>query len=320
MSRNRRSPLVRLLRILALLLVIALIALGIWYLVAGRLKEPEPTPPSPTTPPAAQPADCPDVQVVSVPGTWESSRDDDPYTPHANPQALLLNVTTPLSQQYPDTRADIYTVPYVAQFSNPVAIPPDGQASYNVSRSEGTDRAVSFMRDRAAHCPLTSYVVIGFSQGAVIGGDIAEMIGNGKGPVAADKVLGVALIADGRREHGQGVPLGANPPGVGGEVSLAGVDVPGITMTGRRDDGFGALNDRTYTVCAPSDGICDAPEQAFAPGNWLAALSRLPEYVGNPIHAQYNTFVVDQNGTTASQWMLSWIRGLIADAPETPRT
>ncbi|EUA24849.1 cutinase family protein [Mycobacterium xenopi 3993] len=31
-------------------------------------------------------------------------------------------------------------------------------------------------------CPLTSYVLVGFSQGAVIAGDIASDIGNGRGP------------------------------------------------------------------------------------------------------------------------------------------
>ena len=48
----------------------------------------------------AQPASCPDVQVVAVPGTWESSRDDDPYNPTAKPASLMLNVTRPLQEQF----------------------------------------------------------------------------------------------------------------------------------------------------------------------------------------------------------------------------
>lgn len=112
-------------------------------------------------------------------------------------------------------------------------------------------------------CPLTSYVIVGFSQGAVIGGDIASDIGNGRGPVDADLVLGVTLIADGRREAGVGQDVGPNPPGQGAEITLQ--EVPtlsalGLTMSGPRPGGFGALNDRTNQICATGDLICSAPE------------------------------------------------------------
>lgn len=98
----------------------------------------------------------------------------------------------------------MYTVPYVAQFSNPIALPPDGQESYNNSRAAGTEATIDVMERRYAECPLTTYVLAGFSQGAVIAGDVAARIGAGDGPVPADLVLGVGLIADGggiRRRH-----------------------------------------------------------------------------------------------------------------------
>ena len=65
------------------------------------------------------------------------------------------------------------------------------------------------------NCPLTSYVLVGFSQGAVIAGDIASDIGNGRGPVDEDLVLGVTLIADGRRQTGVGQDDRAQPAGPG---------------------------------------------------------------------------------------------------------
>ncbi len=105
------------------------------------------------------------------------------------------------------------------------------------------------MNDR---CPLTSYVIAGFSQGAVIGGDLASDIGNGRGPVDEDLVLGVTLIADGRRELGVGQDVGPNPPGQGAEITLHEVPVlseMGLTMTGPRQGGFGALNNRTNQIC-----------------------------------------------------------------------
>ena len=76
--------------------------------------------------------------------------------------------------------------------------------SYNDSRAEGTRATVKAMTDMNTKCPLTSYVLVGFSQGAVIAGDIASDIGNGRGPVDDDLVLGVTLIADGRRQQGVG--------------------------------------------------------------------------------------------------------------------
>nr|WP_233608248.1 cutinase family protein [Nocardia stercoris] len=288
-----------------------------WYIAAGRLKPPGPTPPPGPGRPTAQPADCPDVQMLVIPGTWESSATDDPHNPTANPISLMLGVSRPVQQQFPDQRVDVYTVPYVAQFSNPIAFPPDGQQSYNNSRSQGTQRAIDELQQMSKHCPLTNYVLAGFSQGAVIAGDIAARIGAGQGPVAADQVLGVTLIADGRRDvgPGQGNPVGAALPGSGAEVSLRGLTVPGITMTGPRPGGFGALADRTNTICAPGDMICDAPRQALNPVNMIPSLNELIHSAGNPVHAKYASFVVDDNGTTATQWTAQWAAGLIDGAP-----
>ncbi len=128
---------------------------------------------------------------------------------------------------------EVYTVPYTAQFHNPLSA--DKQMSYNDSRAEGTRAAVKAMTDMNNRCPLTSYVLVGFSQGAVIAGDIASDIGNGRGPVDEDLVLGVTLIADGRRQEGVGQDIGPNPPGQGAEITLHEVPVlsaMGLTMTG----------------------------------------------------------------------------------------
>ena len=88
-----------------------------------------------------------------------------------------------------------YTVPYTAQFHNPFAA--DKQMSYNDSRAEGTKAAIEALTDMNNRCPLTSYVIVGFSQGAVIAGDIASDIGNGRGPIDAGP--GARRDADRRR-------------------------------------------------------------------------------------------------------------------------
>ncbi|MFQ6394832.1 cutinase family protein [Nocardia sp. KC 131] len=308
---------------LAVVAVVIALVLLLWYLLAGRLRPPGPQPKPPERP-TSQPASCPDVQMISVPGTWESNSNDDPHNPTANPISLMLNISGPVQSRFPDGRLDVYTVPYVAQFSNPIAFPPDGQQSYNNSRSEGAQRMVDAMTTQHRECPLTNYVIAGFSQGAVIGGDVASQIAAGKGPIPAEQVLGVMLIADGRRTGdtgpGQPVQIGTPPAGVGAEVALKGVNVPGISMTGPRPGGFGSLADRTFTICAPGDLICDSPRQALSPLNIIGSTMTLIHAAGNPVHSLYNGFVVDSDGNTATQWTVNWANGLIEGAPHPPHS
>ena len=255
-------------------------------------------------------------RLVSIPGTWESSPQQDPLNPTQFPNALLLNVTHPLTEQFGKDRLQVYTVPYIAQFHRPLS--DDNEVDYNVSRQNGTEATRTAMADMSAKCPLTSYVIVGFSQGAVIGGDIASDIGNGRGPVAADRVLGVTLIADGRRQPGIGRDVGPNRPGEGAEITLHGIPfIPsGMTMTGARDGGFGALNDRTNEICAQGDLICAAPTEAFNPLNLAGTFEVLIGGAGKPVHALYNTTQFwNLDGEPATDWTRNWAADLIQNAP-----
>ncbi len=285
--------------------------------VPPTVAPPATTAPSPGRPPEFQDAGCPDVQLVAIPGTWESSLTDDPANPMQFPLALLLQVTRPLQQEFGADRLQIYTVPYTAQFHNPFSA--DKQMSYNDSRAEGARAGITAITDMNARCPLTSFVLVGFSQGAVIAGDIASDIGNGRGPVDQDLVLGATLIADGRRQTGVGQDVGPNPPGQGAEITLH--EVPmlstlGLAMTGPRPGGFGALNDRTIQICAAGDLICAAPEGAFNMANLPGTLDVLAGGAGQPVHALYGTPQFwSLNGASATGWTLNWARGVIDNAP-----
>jgi hypothetical protein len=257
------------------------------------------------------------VDLIAVPGTWESSPQDDPLNPMQFPNALLRKVTGPISEQFPTSRVQMYTVPYTAQFHNPLS--GDTQMSYNDSRAEGTRAMVQALTDMAGKCPLTSYVLVGFSQGAVIAGDIASDIGNGRGPVDDDLVLGVTLIADGRRQTGVGNDIGPNPPGQGAEITLHEVPVlsgMGLTMTGARPGGFGALDSKTNEICAPGDLICAAPDEAFSVANLPNTLNTLAGGAGQPVHALYATTQCwNLDGVPATDWTLNWAHGVIENAP-----
>ncbi len=326
-NRRKRHRILALFAAAAVGLVVVLIV-AIVIVVLRRPDTPPTAVPPSAIPPTAEPgikkprpefqdASCPDVQLISIPGTWESSVQLDPFNPGQFPAALLLNVSNPLRQDVSPERLEVYTVPYTAQFHNPLSS--DGQMSYNDSRAEGTRAAVRAMTDMNNRCPLTSYVLVGFSQGAVIAGDIASDVGNGRGPVDQDLVLGVTLIADGRRQAGVGQEIGPNAEGQGAEITLH--EVPtlsalGLTMSGPRPGGFGMLNDRTYEICARGDLICAAPESAFNIAELPKTLEVLAGGAGQPVHAMYATpDFWNLTGVTATQWTLNWARGLIDNAP-----
>jgi hypothetical protein len=175
------------------------------------------------------------------------------------------------------------------------------------------------MTDMNNKCPLTGYVLAGFSQGAVIAGDIASDVGNGRGPVDDDLVLGVTLIADGRRQQGVGQDIGPNPPGEGAEVILQEVPVLsglGLTMTGARPGGFGALNSKTNEICGTGDLICAAPPEAFSLANLPRTLDILAGGAGQPVHALYATTQFwSLDGQPATEWTLNWVHDAIQNAP-----
>ena len=326
-NRRKRHRILALVASVAVALVVVLVVVLVW--VWQRAPETPPTAVPPTSAPPGvavptkkprpefQDASCPDVQLISIPGTWESSPALDPFNPVQFPLALLLNVTNPVRAQFDNSRLEVFTVPYTAQFHNPFSA--DKQMSYNDSRAEGFGAAVRAMTDMNNRCPLTSYVLVGFSQGAVIAGDIASDIGNGRGPVDEDLVLGVTLIADGRRQPAVGQDVGPNPQGQGAEITLD--EIPmlnefGLDMTGPRPGGFGMLNNRTNEICAIGDLICSAPESAFNITQLPKTLEVLSGGAGQPVHAMYATPQFwNLDGASAAQWTLGWTQSVIDNAP-----
>ena len=298
-------------QVLTALIGVVLVA-TIVAVVEFLLKKPTPSPRAPVT----QSAECPDVMLVSIPGTWESSPQLDPLNPTEFPNALLLNVTRPLTEQFKGDRLQVYTVPYTAQFNNPLSN--DKQMSYDDSRKEGTVKSTQAITDMHAKCPLTGFVIVGFSQGAVIGGDIASDAGRRAGPVEEKLVLGVLLISDGRRQPGVGQDVPPNPGGEGAEVLLQGfpfLSTFGITMTGARTGGFGALNDRTFEICAEGDLICASPKDAFNPLNAVGSLQQIAG-AGSPVHGMYNTIDYwNSGGEPATVWAKNKAAELIGNAP-----
>ncbi|MDC7087419.1 cutinase family protein [Corynebacterium pseudodiphtheriticum] len=293
----------KVLTVVAVIVLIVLIGAGVVQYLNGD----DPMAPDDQARPAeeaegpVQPEWCPRVEFIAAPGTWESAADDDPFNPQANPHSFLLNVTRPLQERYAPDDVRVWTLPYSAQFAN---VQNQDQLTYDESREEGTQKVRERLLSTHGECPLTDFAMTGFSQGAVILGDIVNEIGNHRGPIPPERVRGVALLADGRRTADQGINPGNPVGGVGAEVSLKPVEglvqnvTPGASMRGARD-GFGALQDRTFQICASSDPICAAPESV------IDGLGRALELANNS-HAQYGTNTDVIPGTTADQWIKNW--------------
>lgn len=299
-------------KVLTVLAVLALVlVLGVGAIQWFNSNTEVPLPPEAEEPveELLQPDWCPAVEFISAPGTWESAKDDDPINPTANPMSFMLSVTQPLQERYSPEDVKVWTLPYTAQFRSVNS--PD-EMTYDESRQEGLATLEAELITMHDQCPYTDYILAGFSQGAVIVGDVASKIGQDNGAVPADRIRGIALVADGRREPGVGQVPGNPVAGVGAEVSLEALNllvqpiVPGATMRGPRDGGFGSLQDRTFDICAPDDSICDAP---LGVGNALERAQQLA--AANGIHAQYATNPNVIPGTTTNAWLVDWASGLI---------
>jgi hypothetical protein len=292
----------------------------------------------PPTPPKGQGPQCPDVRLFAVGGTHESKEDDDPFNPTTTAlpgaPAMLWAITQPINEKYNNTqggdkRADAYTLPYNSGFRVLVSNNPK-EKSFDQSVAQGTQALEDVMKRTAEECPATKYFLVGYSQGAVVAGDVANAIGNGdQAAVPADRMLGVVLLSDARRQPGVGQDTGTKVGGVGIEVALKNSPfLPlvsafgGFTMQGAREGGFGKLHDQVFEICGTGDQICDvdpaiaqnASAQAQLPGELLGASGHHLE-----VHTGYGTtaYWKSDDGKPAVDWIKDKALSLIEAAPNT---
>ncbi|WP_420040560.1 PE-PPE domain-containing protein [Gordonia sp. MP11Mi] len=145
-----------------------------------------------------------------------------------------------------------YAVTYV---DYPTSLWPLGPISYDDDVALGkaaTERAIVDYQQR---CPGKPVVVAGYSQGARVAGDVLSDVANGRhsGGVRREGLSG-ELHSDPRRDGRDGRS--------GVENSLIGV-LPGTTMSGPRDGGFGTIP--VLEVCVEGDGVCDVPDPLYDP-------------------------------------------------------
>ncbi|MBF6183355.1 cutinase family protein [Nocardia otitidiscaviarum] len=184
--------------------------------------------------PATAAPGCAPVTAVMVPGTGETNAAANP----AQPVGLLAALGNDLIGRYGGD-IDVRYLPY-----------PAAAAPYASSESAGVQALSGLL---SGLCTETRVVLVGYSQGADVAGDVASAIGTGSGAITASRVAAVALLADPRRD--------ASTPQLG-------TSTIGHGVSGPRTAGFGALTDRVRTVCAAGDLYC-ATSQESSPA-WTA--------------------------------------------------
>ncbi|MFF0488415.1 cutinase family protein [Nocardia sp. NPDC004068] len=180
---------------------------------------------------AAPAPGCPDLYVVAVPGTWETSNSD--------PGRGILAVSA-------DGLPGNVRVDYVSYAAT--AFPWEGDV-YGRSKQEAVEKARNLVAAMGRACGATRIALLGYSQGADAAGDVAAEIGTGLGVVPADRVVLVGLISDPRRSPTD---------------NLIGPPVPGAGAVGPRPGGFGWVSGQTYTFCVAGDLYCSMPDGDFA--------------------------------------------------------
>lgn len=203
-------------------------------------------------------SDCPDLHVVAVPGTLDSSVNRNPH----DQSGILAPVIADAEQGAPAGSMQTTYVAYPADF---------GYTSAGTPYAQSVDAGVAATEAQIAQIQQecgsdTEIAIVGYSQGADIANRVAVDIGSGNGPVPASQVRGVYLISDPNRTVGSDLVPGA--PGLaaplnGARTFASSSDAALGGGIGSGDDAqFGALTGRVVSLCATGDFACAIPENA----------------------------------------------------------
>lgn len=215
----------------------------------------------------AAPGSCSPYVALVVPGTSEIERGS------TSKIGMLKNVTDPLIQKV-GSDVTIQSIDYPASVGGLIAPIYGGNTPFSDSVKEGIDLTVNYALEYKSRCPGVQFAVIGFSQGALVAGDFAEIIGNGKAKgLDADDFIGALLYADPRRARSQ--IDGERVQRVGSEKTIGGLTdmkMEGEGIFGYRKE-YGEMTSKTVSFCTTADSFCNMPEEGRAASDWLASLA-----------------------------------------------
>lgn len=214
--------------------------------------------------------DCPDLYVLGLQGTTESS----PDAPVKADTGMLGQIMSPMLDQARQLGAvvDRAYVPYPASFGG---LTPGVTDSYVKSVAEGEANIKAAAERVLTSCPAAKLAIVGYSQGAHAASNFLRSVGKGIESVPATSIAAGALFGAPTRSPGSGLFPGtsqsipAAAPGTRGEavkelpkVAFAAPEGGGIGPVADVAKDYGRLTGRVSSWCQTGDLACDAPENA----------------------------------------------------------
>ncbi|MHC3370862.1 cutinase family protein (plasmid) [Rhodococcus aetherivorans] len=213
---------------------------------------------------------CPDLYVLGMQGTTESS----PDAPVKVDTGMLSNIMGPMLDQARELGASVDRayVPYPGSFGG---LTPGGSRSYVESVTEGEENLSLAAQKVLEQCPSAKLAVVGYSQGAHAASNFLRSVGKGTGAVPAGSIAAGALFGTPTRSAGSGLFPGTSQsapspvPGTTGQtvktlssVAFTAPEGGGIGPVADLTSSYGSLSGRVSSWCQTGDLACDAPANA----------------------------------------------------------
>lgn len=221
-----------------------------------------------TAPAASAQVDCTPVHIVSIPGAGGTHSG----AGNGVTNAMEGAVATAVADARPG-QVSMWQPAYPASAGaawSAVAPGNDG-TTFGHARLTGDKMVLDHLRGYIANCSESKIAVLGFSEGAAVGGDVLSLLANGAvGGLTDDNILGGILFADpGRSGHSEFTgPSQAeqayieHPDGAeyqrNGEYSTP-TSANSVGWVGQRSLDFGNVGQRVISVCNDADIACSVP-------------------------------------------------------------
>lgn len=234
---------------------------------------------------------CQDVVVLAARGS------DEPPGADWVGDTLRPIVTEYVNRVDSDLRVAVDGIIYPAQDVEAIWLLPTGNNSYFDGLSQGVSTALDDLKGRDTRCPQERYVLMGYSQGAMVMHRVARQLaqdrvspGSRNGVSAlADRIDGVLVVGDGDRVANEGglhfgtdaSPEGRNRYGVGTRYAAVSKTVT-KKLPAQYTDGY----ERWFSVCNAGDLVCDymvawfnglSIHTSYGRADWLPALQKVVE-------------------------------------------
>ncbi len=249
---------------------------------------------TPTIAPALPALSCSEYIVVGVPGSYEgrshnptSTRSEDVYGPEV--WQAVKEVNTRLAEHGigPATSS---AVEYPANLDkDPVSLILNyGGTEYKKSKDAGYSATYAAV---ASTCESSKVILIGYSQGAHIAGDIAQTIFHSARPIGKERLAGVLLLAD--------PAFNNDSPGTW-TFDYVGSTPPFVSVTdyNRAEDAKGSLGSRAafstgdpvVSICLNGDAVC------------AATVENADAQSATVVHTAYKSAELSNTGKSTATW------------------